>query len=229
MNGPPRRRALRAGLALLAVTGAAAFYGWYRGWYHDWFGGWVDGVAAGVPQLPAGQSLEVAQLEALPHLPAFTLASASGPYTRDDLRGRWSFVFFGYTNCPNACPATLGILNHVQESLRAQGLDPPRIVFVSLDPERDTPPVLQRYAGAFGPDTVGVTGSTAALQGLLAFFGVTFERRPGPTERDYTLDHTTDFFLVRPDGRWLATFAPADDGDAVLADTATLMRLPQGG
>ena len=222
-----RRRKAAAGLVLLA-TGAAAGYGWYSGWYSGWFGG-----AGGAPQLPPGQSLEVAQLEELPRLPQFRLSAAGGPYTRDDLQGHWAFVFFGYTNCPNACPATLGILNHVQESLRAQGLDAPRIVFVSLDPERDTPAVLQRYAAAFGPDTVGITGGAQALQPLLAFFGVSYERRPAEggaaaDARDYTLDHTTNFFLLRPDGRWLATFAPADDGDAVLADTATLMRLPGG-
>ena len=136
-------------------------------------------------------------------------------------------MFFGYTNCPNACPATLGMLNHVQEALRAQALEQPRIVFVSLDPERDTPAVLQRYAAAFGADTVGITGGTAALQGLLAFFGVTYERRPGDDVSGYTLDHTTSFFLLRPDGRWLATFGPAADGEAVLADTAMLMRLPR--
>ena len=214
------RRRLLGTAVLLAAGGAAGGYAGYRGWLRGGFG-----AAAGTPELPDGQALELAQLEPLARLPAFTLAGAGGPYTRDDLRGRWSFFFFGYTNCPDACPATLGILNHVQESLRAQGMDPPRIVFVSLDPQRDTPPVLQRYAAAFGPDTLGVAGAPGALQDLLAFFGVTYERRPGG--RDYTLDHTANFFLVRPDGRWLATFAPADDGDAVLADTAVLMHLPQ--
>jgi protein SCO1/2 len=170
--------------------------------------------------------LEVAQLEPDNRLPDFTLTRAAGPLTPAGLRGRWSFVFFGYTNCPNACPATLGILNHVQESLRAQGLEPPRIVFISLDPQRDTPAVLQRYAAAFGDDVVGATGNEAALHALLEFFGVSAERQPGTDAASYTLDHTTNFFLVTPDGRWLATFPPAEDGEAVLADTQTLIRLP---
>jgi protein SCO1/2 len=221
MNGTSRRRALRAGIAVLALVlalaGAIAGYAWYRGGF--------NGSGTGATELPGGLSLEVAQLEALQRVPAFALTSAAGPYTLTDLNGHWSFVFFGYTNCPNACPATLGILNHVQETLRTQGVEPPRIVFVSLDPQRDTPPVLQRYVAAFGPDTIGVTGDGQALQGLLGFFGVSFERKPGPDATSYTLDHTTNFFLVRPDGRWLATFAPADDGDAVLADTQTLLHL----
>ncbi len=193
------------------------------------YGLYASGLLGGgaVPDLPPGQALESAQLEALPPLPGFTLDGPGGKTTLADPRGRWSFVFFGYTNCPNACPATLGTLNHVQETLRAQGVVPPRIVFISLDPARDTPAVLGRYAAAFGPDTVGATGDPAALRDLLTFFGVSVERRAGADAGSYTLDHTTNFFLVRPDGRWLATFAPADDGDAVLADTQTLMRLPE--
>lgn len=211
-----RRRWLAAGLAAI-VAGLGVGGAWLADWLEP-------GVAT--PELPTGQSLAVAQLEVLSPVPAFSLNGANGPFTHQDLRGRWAFVFFGYTNCPNACPATLAILNHVQEALRARGAPAPRIVLVSLDPARDTPAVLQRYAAAFGADTVGVTGDTAALQGLMTFFGITVERRPGADARSYTLDHTTSFFLLRPDGRWLATFMPADDGDAVLADTETLMHLP---
>jgi len=215
MSGLPRRRLLGT---VLAATAAAAggIYGGYQGWF---------GSREHRPELPAGKSLEVAQLEALMVVPDFALAGAGGPFTRRDVLGRWAYVFFGYTNCPNACPATLGMLNHAQEGLHAQGLEAPRIVFVSLDPERDSPGVLQRYAAAFGPDAVGITGSAAALQGLLTFFGVTYERRPGADAAGYTLDHTSNFFLLRPDGRWLATFAPTDDGDAVLRDTAVLVGL----
>jgi protein SCO1/2 len=214
------RRAAVVG-AVLAVAAGALAWGLVRT-------GYLGGDTGG---LPPGQSLEVAQIEVLARVPDFSLAGGAGTFTQADLKGRWSFVFFGYTNCPDACPATLGILNHVQESLRAQGVQPPRIVFISLDPERDTPLVLSRYAAAFGADTIGLGGDAAALQDLLTFFGVRFERKPveskpGTDAAAYTLDHTTNFFLVRPDGRWLATFAPADDGDAVLADTRTLMRVP---
>jgi protein SCO1/2 len=207
-------RRVAAGVALVAALAAGVAY-------------WRAGPGAGPAALPDGQSLEVAQLEERRPLPAFVLDRAGPPLTPALLRGRWSFVFFGYTNCPNACPATLGILSRVQESLRAQGIEPPRIVFVSLDPQRDTPDLLQRYTAAFGADSIGATGSDAALHDLLAFFGVSFERKDGADKTGYTIDHTTNFFLVTPDGRWLATFAPADDADAVLEDTRTLMRLPQ--
>ena len=176
--------------------------------------------------MPAGQSLDVAQLEELTPLPAFALERKGPPLTQADLRGRWSFFFFGYTNCPDACPATLGLLSHVQEALQARGQEPPRIVFVSLDPRRDSPELLSRYTAVFGPDTIGATGSEAALRDLIAFFGITFERKDQVDKTNYTIDHTTNFFLVTPDGRWLATFSPADDADSVLEDTAKLLRFP---
>jgi len=207
-------RYLRAkGIALLAALAGLTF------------GAWFLWPAPDPVTLPAGQTLAIAQLEPLARLPAFSLERSGAPLTNQDLRGRWAFVFFGYTNCPNACPATLGILNHVQETLRAQGLEPPRIVFVSLDPQRDTPAVLARYAAAFGPDTIGASAPETALENLLTFFGVTYARKAGPDRSDYAIDHTTNYFLVTPDGRWLATFPPAEDPDAVLEDTRTLLRL----
>jgi protein SCO1/2 len=173
--------------------------------------------------LPDGASLDVAQLEDLHPLPAFSLDRLGARLTPADLRGHWSFVFFGYTNCPDACPETLGILNHVQESLQAQGIEAPRVVFVSLDAQRDSPQLLHDYLAAFGANTLGATGSDAELHDLVGFFGATYERRPGADPATYTLDHTTNFYLVTPDVRWLATFAPADDPDAVLEDTLTLL------
>jgi protein SCO1/2 len=202
-----------AAVALLLVAGAWAVFIWRGG-------------GEPMPTLPAGQALEAAQLEALAALPDFSLEHVGAPITNADLRGRWAFVFFGYTNCPNACPATLAILNHVQEALHARGIEPPRTLFVSVDPRRDTPQVVDRYASAFGSDTTGATGSDAALHGLLAFFGITVARNDSADKANYTVDHTTNFFLVTPDGRWLATFAPADDADTVLADTSLLMRMP---
>lgn len=217
---PIRRRPALIGAAITVLAAGAVALTRYWGYWGD---------ASDLPQLPPGLNLEVAQLEARTRLPAFALQGGAGaPLTREDLRGRWSFVFFGYTNCPDACPATLATLVHVQETLHNQGRDAPRVVFVSLDPQRDAPDVLRRYAAAFGPDVAGATGTAAALAALSTFFGVTSERKPGADAASYTLDHTTNFFLVTPDLRWLATFAPGEDADLVLQDTLVLMQLPPG-
>jgi protein SCO1/2 len=209
-------RRLAAGAAVLALAAGALAYGLLH----------ARNAGTAAPRLPPGQSLVAAQLEPASPLPDFSLKGGGGAFTLAQLKGRWSFVYFGYTNCPDACPATLALLTHVQQSLQAQGVPPPRIVFISVDPERDTPPVVARYAAAFGADTVGLAGDAAALRNLVAFFGVRFERKAGTDAASYTLDHSTQFFLVRPDGRWLATFSPLADGAAVLADTRTLLRLP---
>lgn len=207
-----RRRIVAAAVALSLLAAAGAFLA-----YRHRAGSGPDIV------LPKGHALQVAQLETLQRVPAFSLERAGPPLTPDDLHGRWSFVFFGYTNCPNACPETLGILSHVQEVLRARGMAPPRIVFLSLDPERDRPQVLHDYMAAFDPDAIGATGSQAALRGLLGFFGIVYERRDRPDGKSYTLDHTSSFFLLTPENRWLATFAPAQDPEAILQDTQTLL------
>lgn len=210
--------------ALMAAIGAAAIAGGV--YYHAYEGG-----TPGQVELPRGASLEMAQLETLARLPAFSLQRSGASMTPADLQGRWSYFFFGYTNCPNACPATLAILAHVQETLRSRGIEPPRVVFVSVDPRRDKPEVLSRYVAAFGDDALGATGDDAQLQSLLKFFGVIVEREDTKDPANYTVDHTANIYLVTPDGRWLASFPPAEDAEAVLQDTLTLLHveLPRSG
>jgi protein SCO1 len=208
-----RRRSVAAAIAL----GACALGG--GAWYYAQR---MDGHPI---ELPQGRSLEVAQLEELRPLPGAALQTDQGSLAAAQMRGRWSFVYFGYTNCPDACPTTLGILNHVQDALKGQGLEPPRILLVSVDPQRDTPQVLARYAAEFGKDTLGATGEDAALRTWMDFFGVAIERKPTADPKVYTFDHTTEIFLVTPDLRWLATFAPAEDPESIVQDTGVLMRL----
>jgi protein SCO1/2 len=187
-------------------------------------------------------SLEVSQLEDLQVLPEFRLARVGGEFTRADLALRWNFLFFGYTNCPNACPTTLAAIARVQQALRSQGLPVPGGVFISVDPRRDSPALAQRYAAAFGPDMLGVVADGEASAKLLRFLGVAVHvndegavgSAAGGTTTgsatgrvaDYTVDHTTGFYLLSPGARWRASFAPAEDVEAILADTSRLVQLP---
>jgi protein SCO1/2 len=208
-----QRQAWLASAVALAVAVAAVLA--YRG---------LEGSGGRSVELPPGKQLEVAQVEPLNAVPDFALERLGGTLTPEQLRGRWAFLFFGYTNCPDACPQTMAVLSHVQESLKAQGAPIPRIVFISLDPRRDTPKLLDEYLAAFGTDAVGATGAETALRPLTAFFGVSYQRREGADARTYWLDHTTNFFLVTPEGRWLATFSPAEDPEAIASDTLALLQ-----
>jgi len=178
-----------------------------------------------VPALPTGPPLQVGQLETRERLPEFMLEALPRPVTQDSLRGHWTFIYFGYTSCPDACPATLALLAQVRTALQARGGAAPRILFISIDPARDTAAVLQRYAAAFGAGVEAATADPERLRPLLAFFGASFERHDGPpgaSPPGAIFDHTSNVFLVTPEARWLATFPPLAEAAPLLADTALL-------
>jgi protein SCO1/2 len=165
------------------------------------------------PQLASGTWLPVPRA-----LPDFTLVDGSGrPYTRAELAGAPALVFFGFTHCPDVCPTTLLKLAQVHRQLPAL-----RVVFVSVDPERDTPPVIAQYAHAFDPAFVGVTGQPRSIEALAGAFGVAVARVPLPGG-DYTMDHSAVVFLLDPAARMVALFTPPFEVGALSADLRALL------
>lgn len=152
-------------------------------------------------------------------LPAFTLTSAQGPVTRDSLHGRWHFVFFGYTQCPDVCPTGLSLMAELQRRLPER--ERPGVLFVSVDPQRDTPALLGEYVPAFDPAFRGATGDEAALAPLVQHLGVRVQRHP-PVQAQhpmtYTVDHTASMFLIDPQARLRGVFSPPHDLEMMLAD-----------
>ncbi len=152
-------------------------------------------------------------------LPAVQLTDQHGlDFSTADLVGTFSLMFFGFTNCPDICPITLATLANVEAELRAQGIEPPRIVFVSVDPDRDTPAQIERYLGNFSADFVGITGNQQALQPLLAALGVTVERHQLPGEEAYNVTHNSTVYLVGPQAEWLAIFSAPHDATVIATD-----------
>jgi protein SCO1/2 len=146
----------------------------------------------------------------------FTLADQDGrPFGNAQLRGHWTLVFAGFTQCPDVCPTTLGLMNAVARQL---GPRAPAMVFLSVDPERDTPPVLQAYVRHFGSAIAGVTGPRAALDTLCASLGIAYVKIPGATAADYTVDHSAALVLVDPEGRVAGYFPPPLKADTLAAD-----------
>ncbi len=188
----------------------------------------LAGVAAGVVVAHfAGKrgvpppELERATLLAEPRaLPAFALVDDAGaPFVPERLLGHWTFLFFGFVNCPDVCPTTLAQLADVRRQVAA-GPDarPPEVVMVSVDPGRDTPAVLARYVAHFDPSFTGVTGDPASIGTLTDALGVAvFVGAPG-ADGSYAVDHTAALFLVDPEGRFAALFNTPHDAGAIARD-----------
>jgi protein SCO1/2 len=132
----------------------------------------------------------------------FVLQSASGPFDTASLRGKVVLVYFGYTFCPDICPTSLITTASAFRSLRADELAQVRLVFVSVDPERDTPTQLRDYVGFFHPNMIGVTGSPEEIATLAKHYGVIYARHnTGGADGGYTVDHSAWIYILAPDGR----------------------------
>jgi protein SCO1/2 len=142
-------------------------------------------------------------------LTPFSLVDHRGqPFDNAALPGHWSFLFFGYTHCPDVCPTTLSVLNAVAQQLSGSGL-PARFVLVTVDPERDTPERLAQFVSYFNQDFLGVTGDALQLEQLTRQLGVLHVRVDAPQQSgDYLVDHTAGVFLTDPSGNYHAVFTP---------------------
>jgi len=162
--------------------------------------------------------------EPLP-LPEFSLSDQHGePFTRDSLRGQTSLLFFGFTHCPDICPATLQQLSLARKQIaEASPGDPlPAIVLISVDPERDTPGKLDKYVSAFGEDVTGVTGTRESLLPLTSALGIFFERQP-LDGGDYTVSHSTAVLVVDGDANFRALFSAPHKTEYFVHDIPLLM------
>ena len=188
----------------------------------------IAGVLAGVGaashflrRAEAPPALEHATAYPEPRLlPPFQLMDQRGaPFDRERLQGRWTFLFFGFVNCPDICPTTLATLAGAQKSLAdLPEAEQPGVVLVSVDPGRDTPPVLGEYVAHFGPEIVGATGRPEAIETLTRALGVAFFIGPEDDAGNYAVDHTAAVFLVDPEGRVAALFNTPHEAATIARD-----------
>lgn len=159
-------------------------------------------------------------------LAPFELENAAGEtFTEQDLQGRMSLLFFGFTNCPDICPDTLGVLARAMEKLDTMRVDAmPQVVFVSVDPKRDAGSNMRDYVNYFDDRFRAVTGSDEALAALTGQVGVMFIRHSPDESGYYAVDHSGMIVLVDPQGRMMGRFPPASDADAIAADLFALIR-----
>jgi protein SCO1/2 len=138
------------------------------------------------------------------------------PISDKDLKGRPFLVFFGFTHCPDVCPTTLF---EVSEIMRALGPDSERVraLFITVDPERDTPAILKDYLSSFDPHLVGVTGDPAAVAAVVKSYRVYAKKVPLDGE-NYTMDHTAIVYLMNKDGKFVSPFNIKRPPDVAAAD-----------
>ncbi len=131
-------------------------------------------------------------------------------FTEANLQGRWTFLFFGYSYCPDICPTTLATLKQVMALLRQQPADAAnvQVVFVSVDPDRDTPALLQTYVHYFDPAFIGVTGRPSQIEQLAAQVGAGYRKEAPQGSGQYLISHTASVFLSNPLGQILLSFPP---------------------
>ncbi|MDT8435807.1 MAG: SCO family protein [Gemmatimonadota bacterium] len=219
-RGRPRPALLWASTALLVALAAA--------------GGLVVGRAG------AGDAgaLHGSLIEPPMPVPEFTLASGDGPVSSADLRGTVTVLFFGYTFCPDICPFTLQRLRQARELLGPAG-DGVRVVFVSVDPERDTPERATAYARGFDPSFTGLSGSPQAIADVASSFGIFFARaapqedtdggnaaggdRAGGDDDFYLVDHSATILALDRDGRLRLIWGGPATAEEMAADLRFLL------
>ena len=136
--------------------------------------------------------------------------------TRGNFEGQWSLLFAGFTNCPDVCPTTLATLAALRSRLRERNAEL-QVVFLSVDPERDTPAQLAQYVGHFDSGMIGATGSKEQIDRLCADLGLAYIRGPGAAGV-YTVDHSAALVLIDPQARIAAYFQPPYDLNGLAAD-----------
>jgi protein SCO1/2 len=154
----------------------------------------------------------------------FALSDHAGkPRVLADFRGKAVVLFFGYTQCPDVCPTTLAAL---ADALKQLGPDAERVqvLFVTVDPERDTAELMSSYVTAFGPSFVGLRGDADATARTAKEFKVLYEKRPGRTPESYTVDHSAGTFVFDPQGRLRLYVGNGQGADVFAHDIRELLR-----
>lgn len=154
----------------------------------------------------------------------FTLDSTRGrPVALSDFRGKTVLLYFGYTTCPDVCPTTLADLRQMNFALGGDR-DKVQVLFVSVDPARDTPERMEPYLAYFDPTFVGLTGTPERIEEIASRYGVFYEKRDGATAADYFIDHTSAVLAVNPEGYLKLMFPYGVTGDQIAGDVRLLIQ-----
>ena len=184
----------------------------------------LAGCDSGSSSKPAFKAVDITGADYAKEL---NLKDADGrPRQLSDFKGKVTVVFFGFTQCPDVCPTTLAELAQVKQMLGADGA---RVqgVFVTVDPERDTPELLKAYVGNFGADFVALHGTPDEIKAAAKAFKVFYNKVPGKTDTSYTMDHTAGSYVFDSQGR-VRLFTRYGSGAEALAADLRILLAEQG-
>jgi len=153
----------------------------------------------------------------------FTVQSDRGDVHLSDFRGKVVLLYFGYTFCPDACPITLSKLSQVYKNL-GDDADQVQTLFISVDPERDTPQVLGTYARAFDPRFVGATSTPEAIAVIAKQFGIFYQKRPVNSAAGYLVDHTSVVWVIDQRGNLRLEWPYDFDTSFMVSDLKALLK-----
>lgn len=170
---------------------------------------------------PAHQPHSAIPLAAAPTGGDFTLQSANGPVSLHDFRGKVVLVYFGYTFCPDICPTALAFTSQALDVLGKEELARTQVLFVSVDPERDTPEKLKEYGAFFHPNILGLTGTPEVIAATARQYGASYRKQDTGSAGGYVVDHSSSTYVVDSSGKLVATLqhgtAPAEVAKAIRA------------
>ena len=178
-----------------------------------------DGKAPGAAARPSFKGVDITGAE---YARTLALTDAGGQArTLADYKGKVVLVFFGYTQCPDVCPTTMAELAEIKRQLGADGA---RVqgIFVTVDPERDSAPLLKAYMANFGPDMVGLRGTPDEIKAAAKEFKVFFSKVPGKTATSYTVDHTAGSYVFDAKGK-VRLFTRYGSGTQALIDDLKIL------
>jgi len=192
-------------------------------------GGWLSWQLRGPAQPSAPLEIAGIYLPTPLEVGDFTLQSADGQaFGPTQLQNRWTFMFFGYTFCPDACPLTLSQLNLIEKKLSTEN---PELhsalgyVLISVDPRRDTLERLAQYTQHFNPRFEGVTGDPAELEKLAKPLGIYYAVPENPDDpENYLVDHSSALVLINPEGRLQALFSAPHDPARIVQDLLAIQQ-----
>jgi cytochrome oxidase Cu insertion factor (SCO1/SenC/PrrC family) len=143
--------------------------------------------------------------------------------TEKDFAGKYTLVFFGYTYCPDVCPATLAVMAAALDKLgsRAERVVP---IFITVDPKRDTPDKMKSYLSSFGTRFVGLTGSPADIAKVAKEYRVYYKEHPAENGGEYTVDHSGVIYLMDPNGQFVSNYSLDTSPDMMAADLTKRLR-----